>query len=251
MSGKIRARITYANVTATVALFFALAGGAVAASHYLITSTTQISPKVLKQLRVAGKQGPAGTPGAPGSAGVNGTPGAKGETGAPGNAGPEGKTGAEGKAGPKGEQGEIGNPGGTQAHWNKTLAKAGASITEATIVELEKVGPFKVTGHCYVSGTNTVAATYVGVTTGTAFVSESNEAEGTELTAGEETPATSETAVNVTAEHEAAFSGPSEGLFGAASTDGVHAIDGAANDAVFLKGTKEPACSFSGFVVGS
>ncbi len=81
----IRKRLTYANVVATLALLFAMSGGALAASKYLITSTKQISPKVVKQLK--GKAGPAG---------------ATGKEGALGKEGPPGKDGAEGKAGEPG-----------------------------------------------------------------------------------------------------------------------------------------------------
>jgi hypothetical protein len=44
----MRKHLTYANVTATLALVFAMTGGAMAANHYLVTKTSQISPKVLK-----------------------------------------------------------------------------------------------------------------------------------------------------------------------------------------------------------
>src|SRR5439155_26711594 len=44
-------RLNYANVTATLALFFAMSGGALAAHHYLLNSTKQINPKVLKAFR--------------------------------------------------------------------------------------------------------------------------------------------------------------------------------------------------------
>jgi len=54
-------------VIALLALFFALGGAAVAAKHYLITSTSQIKPSVLKSLRgktgAAGKVGPQGLTG--------------------------------------------------------------------------------------------------------------------------------------------------------------------------------------------
>jgi hypothetical protein len=53
MSLSIRKHLSYANVVATIALVFAMSGSALAAKHYLITSTNQISPKVLKKL--AGK----------------------------------------------------------------------------------------------------------------------------------------------------------------------------------------------------
>jgi hypothetical protein len=64
----IRRRLTYANVAMTLALVFAMTGGAYAAKHYLITSTGQISPKVLKQLK--GSRGPAGPSGKQGAAGT-------------------------------------------------------------------------------------------------------------------------------------------------------------------------------------
>jgi hypothetical protein len=62
-------------IIATAALFVSLGGTGLAASHYLITSTTQIKPDVLRKLE---KQGPRG-----------GT-GARGQTGAAGVAGPQG-----------------------------------------------------------------------------------------------------------------------------------------------------------------
>lgn len=112
-----RRRITYANVAATLALVFAMTGGAYAAKRYLITSTKQISPKVLKSLKGAsGKNGAAGPAGSQGPAGA---PGAKGSDGAAGAAGPAGTTGvagADGKPGKDGKEGKEGSPwtaGGT------------------------------------------------------------------------------------------------------------------------------------------
>ncbi len=72
-----RKRLSYANVTATVALMFALGGGtAWAAQHYLIVSTKQIKPSVLKKLH--------GAQGAKGANGLNGGVGATGPTGVTG-----------------------------------------------------------------------------------------------------------------------------------------------------------------------
>ena len=65
----MRRRLSYANVTATLALVFAMSGGAMAANHYLITSTKQINPKVLKKL--TGKTGKTGATGAGRSDGRN------------------------------------------------------------------------------------------------------------------------------------------------------------------------------------
>jgi hypothetical protein len=106
-----RIHLSPATVIATIALVFAMSGGAYAAGKYLITSTKQISPKVLKSLQgkagargAIGPQGPAGTagtgsPGSQGPAGPGGPGGPKGETGAPGAPGANGKNGANGKEG--------------------------------------------------------------------------------------------------------------------------------------------------------
>ncbi len=87
----IRTRITPATVIAMVALVFAMTGGAYAAKKYLITSTKQISPSVLKSLKgSAGKAGPAG------AAGPAGPAGPVGPVGGAGTPGTEGKAGAAG-----------------------------------------------------------------------------------------------------------------------------------------------------------
>jgi hypothetical protein len=83
----MRRRFSYANVAATLALVLSMSGGALAAKHYLINSTKQINPKVLKKLK--GKSGPKG---------LNGLNGAPGATGAQGPAGKEGPPGAAGSA---------------------------------------------------------------------------------------------------------------------------------------------------------
>jgi Collagen triple helix repeat (20 copies) len=106
MFSRIRKRITYANVAMTLALVFAMTGGAYAAKHYLITSTKQISPKVLKAL--AGKTGPAGEKGPTGTNGKDGAQGPAGPTGPTGGTGPVGPTGPTGGTGPKGDPGQTG-----------------------------------------------------------------------------------------------------------------------------------------------
>jgi hypothetical protein len=114
MFSRARRGLTYANVTVTVALVFAMCGGAYAAGRYVITSTKQISPKVLKVLAAKnGKDGVAGPTGATGSAGA---PGARGEVGPAGKDGVSGTLGEKGVLGEKGTLGREGSPwtaGGT------------------------------------------------------------------------------------------------------------------------------------------
>src|SRR5437870_8839742 len=78
---------------ATLALVFAMSGGALAAKHYLITSTKQISPKVLKKLK--GKTGKSGATGPAGLAGAAGKEGAVGKNGANGERGPSNALGVK------------------------------------------------------------------------------------------------------------------------------------------------------------
>jgi hypothetical protein len=94
MLSAIRKRFTYANVAMTLALVLAMTGGAYAAGKFVITSTKQIKPSVLKQLK--GNTGPAG---------------AKGATGPGGPAGPGGPQGPAGKDGAPGGNGSPGAPG--------------------------------------------------------------------------------------------------------------------------------------------
>jgi Collagen triple helix repeat (20 copies) len=85
------------GVIAVFALVFAMAGGAWAAKKYVITSTNQIKPSVLKSLQ--GKAGPQGPAGSNGSAGAKGDAGPKGDNGAKGDTGTAGSAGTPGTAG--------------------------------------------------------------------------------------------------------------------------------------------------------
>jgi|HubBroStandDraft_3_1064219.scaffolds.fasta_scaffold02756_2 hypothetical protein len=107
-------RPSVSTIVSSVALFFALGGSAIAAQHYLITSTNQIKPSVLEKLKgdtgASGPQGPAGPAGPTGPTGPQGPSGQNGLRGAAGMQGPVGQPGPEG---PMGERGPAGSSGGS------------------------------------------------------------------------------------------------------------------------------------------
>lgn len=134
MTSFIRRHLSYANVVATMALLFAMGGSALAADHfvasaaktksteftaepnskefsYLITSVSQISPRVQAELKAGEKAGPAGPAGATGASGYPGSQGPAGLSGAAGASGIQGMQGNEGKPGEKGSPGEKGVSG--------------------------------------------------------------------------------------------------------------------------------------------
>jgi hypothetical protein len=243
---RLRHRVTYANVAATLALVFAMGGSAVAATHYLITSSKQISPKVLKELKKPGAKGAAGPAGA---AGPQGPAGASGTAGATGTAGANGTNGAPGT---NGAQGPEGKPSGNAPHWRTTIAKAaGETALTGAQTTLFEAAPFKITGRCWKGTTGEdFAATYIETSEEGSFAAQSEEGEQLNLKVGTPLPLSPEPAEGTFGEAgEEQFRGPNNGLFSAASKTGAVALDGAANEGVFIQGTKEPACSFSGFVV--
>jgi hypothetical protein len=110
---RIRKRLTFANVGMTLAIVFAMSGGAYAAKKYMIISVKQIKPSVVAELR--GKDGRAGTPGAVGAQGLPGPEGKAGTNGTNGKDGAPGATGPAGATGPKGATGSAGTSGATGA----------------------------------------------------------------------------------------------------------------------------------------
>jgi len=112
------------TVISLLALFFALGGTAIAARHYLITSTKQIAPSVLSKLK--------GDAGQPGPTGARGEIGPRGEAGPRGESGPKGETGLKGELGQKGETGPQGAPGADGTTVVARIRSAGAVMTQST-----------------------------------------------------------------------------------------------------------------------
>ena len=141
----MRSRFSYANVTATLALFFAMSGGALAAKHYLISSTNQISPRVLKALKGnAGKQGPVGAAGAKGETGLKGDQGLKGETGLKGERGLRGEQGEEGFEGLEGPEGPEGRYPTVLPTGQTESGAWGGGFTASGVAEYREVGSFPI-----------------------------------------------------------------------------------------------------------
>ena len=131
---RIRGKLTYANVMATIAVFIALGGASYAAIKLPKNSvgTKQLKNGAVTPAKLSGaaKQtmtGPAGPTGPKGATGARGATGATGATGAKGERGEKGEKGATGDAATKlfaevGENGELLKSSGvTSAAFKGTL----------------------------------------------------------------------------------------------------------------------------------
>ncbi|HVR06115.1 MAG TPA: hypothetical protein VMS02_08730, partial [Solirubrobacteraceae bacterium] len=128
--------MSYANLAATLAVVFAMSGGAYALSggggHQPAASANAFSAHAAKKVKkrskstagARGPAGPAGPAGASGAQGAQGPAGEKGPVGEKGAAGGAGKEGAQGPQGPAGPQGVAG-PAGTGVKSRKLEPKEG------------------------------------------------------------------------------------------------------------------------------
>jgi len=189
-----------------------------------------------------GPRGPRGLRGPRGFTGVTGKTGAVGATGAPG------KTGARGAIG---KTGAIGAPGNTTfTNYHATITTAGASSTTPAIVTLATIGPFTVTGECFISsGTTVDAETYV-------TTSQNHSALDDYSKAGEVADFNSTSGalqIGATASGSPGspgFYGPNDGSTALESGDGTLFVNLFTGVGVYVSsagGATEPACTFFGY----
>jgi hypothetical protein len=142
---RIRSKITYANIVATLALFIALGGASYAAIKLPADS---VGTSQLKSGAVTGdkvKNGslhrsdfapgelPVATQGVPGPAGQAGAKGEGGDRGA------TGETGQRGEAGERGMPGERGAPGTDGTSTDASLLNPANDLPESASLEVEGV----------------------------------------------------------------------------------------------------------------
>jgi hypothetical protein len=105
---KLIPKLSYANVIATLALFLALCGGAIAATKL---PSGSVGTRALRDSAVTGAKVRDGSLGAVDFASGELPRGDTGATGAQGAAGPRGERGEGGEPGPQGQRGETGSRG--------------------------------------------------------------------------------------------------------------------------------------------
>ena len=115
---------------------------------------------------------------------------------------------------------------------------------------LAKIGPFTVTGHCYISAANTAAATYIATSEKGSYA-QGYSSRGSEAALEVEEPVliSNLTAEGLTATHVANFTSPDDGSWGGQTANGSITFNGFSNQGVWLSGESGPACSFSGYLV--
>ena len=133
-------------------------------------------------------------------------------------------------------------------HWRKSISTAGPSEASPHTTVLAQVSPFTIKGYCYEEGEDTIAQTFVESGQASSYLRIYEEPEYLSL-GSTARPLTLEEATGVTAGHEADFEGGPEGTFSARSHDGAVAIDGAADQGVWLNGSGGEASYFSGDLV--
>jgi hypothetical protein len=137
---KIAGRLSYANVTATLAVFLALGGGALAAVQLPKNSVGSaqlkagaVTPAKLAKVTKRELEGRGGSTVPAGPAGPAGAAGPNGETGATGEQGPKGEPGERGERGEEGPRGPSDLYRETSVEGTEFLLFSGAEATIASL----------------------------------------------------------------------------------------------------------------------
>lgn len=217
-----------AEVAVLVALVAAGSAAAIVGHHTKPTHAAKPSAKIERGPR--GPRGPAGPPGPAGATGATG---------------PQGPAGPQGPQGEQGVQGAQGPPGpSNMVSWRTTITTAGASLPSANKVTLATVGPFTITGYCYVDTGTTYSQTYVSTTaSGSSFDDPSGAQDSGDFNSG-----TLES-VGYAQSTGSAANFVNHASFAASAPDGSTVINGYPNDGVYLHGSSGHVCWFSGFLV--
>lgn len=198
-------RPTTAIVAALVAVLAIGGGSAVAARKYLITSTKQVSPKVLKKLKgKTGKTGARGATGTQGPTGPAGPAGADGSNGLNGTDGTDGTDGANGATGARGPSdaiigyddagGSFTSPGVLTTISTLSNVPAGRYVYTAKFVVTSPPttgGPYNVTCELRRAGSSNFDAASVGIRDVSAGDPATAEPRPAMLVVGEDAPVAS------------------------------------------------------------
>ena len=134
--------------------------------------------------------------------------------------------------------------------WRTTVATAGASSAAPNKVVLATAGPFTITGHCYINGSTTDAATFISTSQdGSATQGYLNQGKVPQNVSDGDVQISEDTASGTTASHTESFDGPDDGSFAAESPNGSLTLNGFPSQGVWMQGASGPACSFSGYLV--
>jgi hypothetical protein len=134
--------------------------------------------------------------------------------------------------------------------WRTTVATPGASSGSPNTVTLTTAGPFTIIGECYISGTNTDAATFISTSQdGAATQGYSGFGLVPQNIADGAVQISDDTAIGNTIAHTEDFAGPDDGSWAAENASGSLTLNGFGSQGVYMQGAGGPACSFSGFLV--
>jgi hypothetical protein len=245
------------SILGAIALVLVITTGAVAASGLITGANVKdgsltgvdikngsVGAAKLSQAARAALHGMAGADGMAGAAG------AKGDTGAAGSNGSNGSNGANGAAGATGATGAAGANGNTSVtNYKQTIMVPGADSSTPATVTLATIGPFTLTGDCYItSGTSVRAETVVTTSQDHAAVNDYEGDSSNDFNIADGTLQIGYTTTGSPGSPD--FVGPNDGSTALASQDGSTVSNVFVGTGSYLGsggGATVPACTFFGY----